>query len=313
MAALSDEMLDHLYVHPDAQEAGAGSALLDKAKERRPGGHVLGLPAERERARLHERRLPAPRAAYGRGGNEERTPDALYEWRSGRRTATLEAVRSAMIDGPRRCRLRSGDVRGFAARAADGRSGHAAAHVSRSDRRGLARHCPGSPTRATTPTPLPGRSPVTTGGLSKRRSPARRAATSTSRSTRASSSTSGSSSTGFRSGPRRRRGRRPWYRRFRPELARDLHVHDAVGEFRDGDRLLHPEVVAEERAADARPAAPSNSPQLWAAIEAANSSLRRRSSSVDSSSIRVAICQMWPNGSRTWPKRHPRTGPRRAS
>ena len=89
MAALSDEMLDHLYVHPDAQEAGAGSALLDKAKERRPGGFTFWVFQQNENARaFYERRGCRLVRLTDGSGNEERTPDALYEWRSGRRTAT---------------------------------------------------------------------------------------------------------------------------------------------------------------------------------------------------------------------------------
>jgi GNAT superfamily N-acetyltransferase len=82
MAALSAEMLDHLYVHPDAQGLGAGSALLEKAKERRPVGFRFWVFQANERARrFYERRgCRLVRLTDGRG-NEERTPDALYEWR----------------------------------------------------------------------------------------------------------------------------------------------------------------------------------------------------------------------------------------
>ncbi len=38
--SLSDQKVKHLYVHPDAQGRGAGSALLAKAKERRARGFV---------------------------------------------------------------------------------------------------------------------------------------------------------------------------------------------------------------------------------------------------------------------------------
>src|SRR5436305_7292903 len=37
-AAVHDDWLDHLYVEPGAQNGGAGSALLEKVKERRPEG-----------------------------------------------------------------------------------------------------------------------------------------------------------------------------------------------------------------------------------------------------------------------------------
>src|SRR5918994_1068256 len=35
-AALGDDFLEHIYVHPQAQGRGLGTALLDLSKERRP-------------------------------------------------------------------------------------------------------------------------------------------------------------------------------------------------------------------------------------------------------------------------------------
>jgi ribosomal protein S18 acetylase RimI-like enzyme len=85
MAALSAAMLDQLYVHPDAQGRGAGSALLDRAKERRPDGFTLWVFQQNEAARrFYERRgFRLVRLTDG-SGNEEKTPDALYEWRPDR-------------------------------------------------------------------------------------------------------------------------------------------------------------------------------------------------------------------------------------
>src|SRR4051794_35699562 len=40
-AVLSAEMLEHLYVDPDAQSRGHGGQLLARAKERRPDGFTL--------------------------------------------------------------------------------------------------------------------------------------------------------------------------------------------------------------------------------------------------------------------------------
>jgi len=82
MASLSAEMLDHLYVHPDAQGLGAGGALLDRAKERRPGGFTFWVFQQNENARrFYERRgCKLVRLTDG-SGNEEKTPDALYEWK----------------------------------------------------------------------------------------------------------------------------------------------------------------------------------------------------------------------------------------
>jgi ribosomal protein S18 acetylase RimI-like enzyme len=82
MASLSAEMLDHLYVHPDAQGRGAGSALMDKAEERRPDGFTFWVFQQNENARrFYERRgCKLVRLTDG-AGNEEKMPDALYEWK----------------------------------------------------------------------------------------------------------------------------------------------------------------------------------------------------------------------------------------
>jgi ribosomal protein S18 acetylase RimI-like enzyme len=80
-AAVSTRFLDHLYVAPTAQGRGIGTGLLKTAKERRPGGLRLYV---------FQRNVPA-RRFYERNGfrlihstdgtaNEEREPDAQYEW-----------------------------------------------------------------------------------------------------------------------------------------------------------------------------------------------------------------------------------------
>jgi ribosomal protein S18 acetylase RimI-like enzyme len=81
-AALSDEVLEHIYVHPDLQGRGIGSALLDVAKDRRPGGFGLWVFQQNTGARrFYERHgLRLVRETDG-SGNDERTPDAMYEWR----------------------------------------------------------------------------------------------------------------------------------------------------------------------------------------------------------------------------------------
>ena len=81
-AALSSDMLMHLYVHPDAQGAGAGAALLARAKERRPEGFTFWVFQQNERARsFYERRGCAVVRLTDGAENEEKTPDALYAWR----------------------------------------------------------------------------------------------------------------------------------------------------------------------------------------------------------------------------------------
>ena len=82
MAALAENVLGQLYVHPDFQSRGAGSALLEKAKERRPRGFTFWVFQHSDRARTfyEHRGCRLVRVTDG-SGNEEKTPDALYEWR----------------------------------------------------------------------------------------------------------------------------------------------------------------------------------------------------------------------------------------
>ena len=79
--ALSDDLLYHLYVYPEDQGQGAGSALLDLVKELRPGGFRLWVFQRNEQARgfYEHRGLRLVELTDG-SENEEREPDALYEW-----------------------------------------------------------------------------------------------------------------------------------------------------------------------------------------------------------------------------------------
>jgi GNAT superfamily N-acetyltransferase len=80
--ALDGQQVDHLYIHPDTQREGLGSALLGAAKARRPGGLELWA---------FQRNAPAL-AFYAAQGfaelyrtdgrdNEEREPDVRLGWR----------------------------------------------------------------------------------------------------------------------------------------------------------------------------------------------------------------------------------------
>jgi ribosomal protein S18 acetylase RimI-like enzyme len=80
-AAVSVEVLEHLYVAPEHQGLGVGSALLDQVKQARPDGFTLWVFQRNERARRfyesHGLRLVSLTDGEG---NEEREPDALYAW-----------------------------------------------------------------------------------------------------------------------------------------------------------------------------------------------------------------------------------------
>jgi GNAT superfamily N-acetyltransferase len=79
--ALHDELVAHLYVHPDRQREGIGSALLDAAKAHRPGGLRLWTFQRNVGARAFYARHGFTEVELTDGsGNEEREPDVLLVW-----------------------------------------------------------------------------------------------------------------------------------------------------------------------------------------------------------------------------------------
>ena len=80
-ATISD-MLDHLYLEPEAFGTGVGDALFEHAKKRRPDGFTFWVFQQNARARRFYERHGAVAIELTDGAhNEERTPDVLYEWR----------------------------------------------------------------------------------------------------------------------------------------------------------------------------------------------------------------------------------------
>jgi GNAT superfamily N-acetyltransferase len=81
-AGVSPGWLDHLYVDPDAQNAGIGTALLEHAKRLQPGGLELWVFQRNDGARrFYERHGFALLESTEGAGNMEKEPDARYEWR----------------------------------------------------------------------------------------------------------------------------------------------------------------------------------------------------------------------------------------
>ena len=80
--AMHGDMVEHLYVRPDLLRRGIGSALLRRAMERLPSGFRLWVFLQNVPARRFYERHGLRLIEQTDGSrNEERTPDALYEWR----------------------------------------------------------------------------------------------------------------------------------------------------------------------------------------------------------------------------------------
>ncbi len=75
------DVLEKLYVDPDAQNQGVGTALLEHAKALRPDGLVLWVFQKNDGARRFYERHGFRLVKLTDGAeNMEREPDALYEW-----------------------------------------------------------------------------------------------------------------------------------------------------------------------------------------------------------------------------------------
>jgi putative acetyltransferase len=80
--ALSDDVLYHLYVYPELHGQGAGSELFARVQELRPEGFRLWVFQRNTQAReFYEHRGMRVVELTDGSENEEREPDALYEWK----------------------------------------------------------------------------------------------------------------------------------------------------------------------------------------------------------------------------------------
>jgi GNAT superfamily N-acetyltransferase len=79
--ALSDNVLFHLYVYPELHGQGAGSLLFERVTELAPDGFRLWVFQRNTQAReFYEHRGMRVVELTDGSRNEEREPDALYEW-----------------------------------------------------------------------------------------------------------------------------------------------------------------------------------------------------------------------------------------
>lgn len=79
--ALREDVVEHLYVRPDAQRGGIGSALLQAAKRRRPAGLRLWVFQRNHGARAFYAGHGFAEVRLTDGaGNQEREPDVLLAW-----------------------------------------------------------------------------------------------------------------------------------------------------------------------------------------------------------------------------------------
>jgi GNAT superfamily N-acetyltransferase len=82
MMALTDEMVDQLYVAPGWTGQGIGSRLIGLAQSRRPNGlDLYTFQVNRSARRFYERHGFVEVASSDGSQNEERQPDVRYAWR----------------------------------------------------------------------------------------------------------------------------------------------------------------------------------------------------------------------------------------
>jgi GNAT superfamily N-acetyltransferase len=80
LLAIRDAFVDRLYVEPSEQRCGVGTALLDRARERMPGGFRLYTHQRNTGARAFYEREGLHAIAFGVSPPPECEPDVEYAW-----------------------------------------------------------------------------------------------------------------------------------------------------------------------------------------------------------------------------------------
>ena len=80
LLALGAGEVEQLYVDPRRQRQGVGTALLNQAKQLRPGGITLYTHQRNERARAFYERRGFRAVAFGTSPAPESEPDVKYAW-----------------------------------------------------------------------------------------------------------------------------------------------------------------------------------------------------------------------------------------
>jgi len=82
LLALGEHKVDQLHVEPRCQGRGAGTALLDRAKELAPEGLTLFTHQRNERARAYYERRGFRAVQFGVSPPPESEPNVKYAWHS---------------------------------------------------------------------------------------------------------------------------------------------------------------------------------------------------------------------------------------
>lgn len=82
-AAVQSGWLNHLYVQPELRGCGHGSVLLDQAKSGQSSLRLWAFQRNAAARRFYEARGFVLLRLTDGADNEERMPDALYEWTAG--------------------------------------------------------------------------------------------------------------------------------------------------------------------------------------------------------------------------------------